>query len=633
MAKFRVGIIGCGRPWKSEGATGFGMAHLHAAGYEASPDAEIVAVADTDAGRLAAFCAEHNVPRGYLSADELFAKESLDIVSICLWPHLHAPMTLKAIEAGVKAIHCEKPMALTFGEAKRMVAAASKRGVQLTFNHMRRFGPPFRKAKALLDGGAIGRLERIEAFTANLYDWGTHWFDMMFFYNDEMPVEWVMGQIDARGGHPIFGAMVEGQGLSFFKWRNGVAGLMATAEQGLFTRDEPLGSVQCGNRLVGSEGIIEVGVSGGPDLRMRNLASGGAWQEIAVEGGMHGSELHAAGVLDLIDALKTGREPELSARKAFQATELIFATYESSRRRARVELPLDIEDSPFLTMLDEAVMTTWPAREVTANGIRLHYHRTGGAKPPLVLCHGFSDNGLCWTPLARALERDYDIIMVDARGHGLSDAPDHGYATENRADDLAGLIQALGLVKPAVLGHSMGASTAARAAAKYPQLIGALLLEDPGWWDESSPRRRPAPEDREAWQQERRRNILEQKSKSREALMALCREQSPGWSEAEIGPWALSKQQLSPNVTNDMMMGDMPWREVAVKFECPTLLLTANPEKGAIVTAAMAAVAQEINPRIETVHIPEAGHCIRRDAFEQYLAAVSSFLDSHKVPG
>ena len=105
------------------------------------------------------------------------------------------------------------------------------------------------------------------------------------------------------------------------------------------------------------------------------------------------------------------------------------------------------------------------------------------------------------------------------------------------------------------------------------------------------------------------------------------------WSEAEIGPWALSKQQLSPNVTNDMVMGDAPWREGAAKFECPTLLLTANPEKGAIVTAAMAAAAREINPRIETVHIPEAGHCIRRDAFEHYLAAVSSFLDSHKVSG
>ena len=57
-------------------------------------------------------------------------------------------------------------------------------------------------------------------------------------------------------------------------------------------------------------------------------------------------------VLDLIDAVKTGREPELSGRKALQATELIFATYESSRIRRKIVLPLEIEDSPLLSMIE-----------------------------------------------------------------------------------------------------------------------------------------------------------------------------------------------------------------------------------------------------------------------------------------
>jgi predicted dehydrogenase len=323
------------------------MAHLHAAGYEASNDAEIVAAADICQENLDAFTEAHDIPRGYLSAEAMFADESLDVVSICLWPHLHAPMTIQAAEAGVKAIHCEKPMALTFGEAKRMVEVCDAHDVQLTFNHMRRFGAPFREAKALLDAGAIGELTRLEAFTSNLYDWGTHWFDMLFFYNDETPVDWVIGQIDARGSHPIFGAMVEGQGLSLFQYRNGVMGLMVTG-----SKNQSLKSANCGNRLIGTTGTLEVGVSGGPDLRMRNAETGGRWEMVAIEGGMHGENLHALGILDLIESLKEGREPELAARKAFQATELIFATYESSRRRARVDLPLDIEDSPFLTMLD-----------------------------------------------------------------------------------------------------------------------------------------------------------------------------------------------------------------------------------------------------------------------------------------
>ncbi|MGC9520366.1 MAG: Gfo/Idh/MocA family protein, partial [Anaerolineae bacterium] len=278
MTTFKVGIIGTGRPWRQAGATGFGMAHLHAAGYKQSPDAEIVAAADINPANLEAFCEEHDVPRGYLSVDEMLEDEDLDIVSICLWPHLHAPMTIKAAEAGVKAIHCEKPMALTYGDAKEMVAVCEQNNVVLTFNHMRRFGAPFRKAKALLKEGAIGELERLEAYTSNLYDWGTHWFDMLFFYNDETPVEWVIGQIDARGSHPIFGALVEGQGLSFFKFKNGVAGLMVTGGQDVFQSGEPMKSIACSNRLIGSEGTIEVGVEEGPDLRIRNAATEGAWK-------------------------------------------------------------------------------------------------------------------------------------------------------------------------------------------------------------------------------------------------------------------------------------------------------------------------------------------------------------------
>jgi UDP-N-acetylglucosamine 3-dehydrogenase len=352
MAKFRVGIIGCGRPRHRAGSTGFGQGHLHATGYEASPDCEIVAAGDISQENLDAFLQAHDVPAGYLDYREMLAKEALDIVSVCTWPHLHAPMVVDAAVAGVKAIHAEKPMAPTWGEAKEMAAVCEEHGVQLTVNHQRRFGAPFRKAKALLDDGAIGELVRIEAFTSNLYDWGTHWFDMMFMYNDETPVEWVMGQIEARGGRSIFGVQVEGQGMSLFRWQNGVYGLMVTGQRELYEHEGTFKDVlSCGNRLIGTEGAIEVGVHDGPQLRMRSTETDYRWQDIEVTDRIHGHEHVIAAILDLVDALKAGREPVLSARKALQATEMIFATYESSRRRGRVDLPLDVDDSPFLSML------------------------------------------------------------------------------------------------------------------------------------------------------------------------------------------------------------------------------------------------------------------------------------------
>jgi UDP-N-acetylglucosamine 3-dehydrogenase len=351
VAHYKVGIIGCGRPRREAGATGFGQGHLHAAGYEASPDCDIVAAADVSQSNLDAFLKEHRVPHGYLDYHDMLDEESLDIVSICTWPHLHGQMAIDAAKSGVRAIHAEKPMAPTWGEAKEMARVCEEHGVQLTFNHQRRFAAPFRRAKALLDEGAIGQLLRVEAFTSNLFDWGTHWFDMMFFYNDEQPVDWVLGQVDACGGRPIFGVMVEGQGMSLFRWRNGVLGLLLTGESKLYRRDALPSDAACANRLIGDIGTIEVGVQEGPQVRLRSPSTIGKWEAFEVDQAIHGGEHVISAILDLVDALKTGREPELSARKALQATELIFATYESSRRRARVNLPLDIDDSPYLAML------------------------------------------------------------------------------------------------------------------------------------------------------------------------------------------------------------------------------------------------------------------------------------------
>ena len=105
-------------------------------------------------------------------------------------------------------------------------------------------------------------------------------------------------------------------------------------------------------------------------------------------------------------------------------------------------------------------MSNWQSGFVEANGIRVHYNRTGGDLPKLVLAHGVTDDGLCWTPLARKLESEFDIIMVDARAHGESEAPADGYEPVTLAADLAAVITELGLDRPAVLGHSMGAITA-----------------------------------------------------------------------------------------------------------------------------------------------------------------------------
>ena len=115
----------------------------------------------------------------------------------------------------------------------------------------------------------------------------------------------------------------------------------------------------------------------------------------------------------------------------------------------------------------------WTEGYVVANRIRIHYWRTGGNKPALVLAHGSSDDALCWTNLAREFHKDYDIIMFDARGHGLSDPPTPSDAPDVQVEDLAGLIKGLKLEKPILMGHSMGSASVAHFAARYPDVARA----------------------------------------------------------------------------------------------------------------------------------------------------------------
>ena len=272
----------------------------------------------------------------------------------------------------------------------------------------------------------------------------------------------------------------------------------------------------------------------------------------------------------------------------------------------------------------EKSMADWISGDCTANGIRIHYSRTGGDKPPLVLSHGATDSGLCWTRVARALEADYDIIMPDARGHGLSDAPDRGYTSEERAADLAGLIQSLGLTKPALGGHSMGAQTTFQLVATAPHLARCAILEDPGFrlMPGQSPESAPP-----AGASRLREMVLEMKSHTRDEMIALCRQRSPNWDEEELGPWADAKIQVSEKFLTAMRPpSETPWWELLPKVTCLTLLVTADPDKGAIVTPEVAKEAERINQRLRAIRLPGAGHNIRRERFDGFVPAVRSFL-------
>src|ERR1044071_7939792 len=97
--------------------------------------------------------------------------------------------------------------------------------------------------------------------------------------------------------------------------------------------------------------------------------------------------------------------------------------------------------------LTEFIPSTWQSAFIeTAKNVRIHYLRTGGTKPPVILLHGFQTAGITWLRTAQALA-GHDVIMPDFRGHGLSSGIEHGFSAELLTEDIASLIRTLKLDK------------------------------------------------------------------------------------------------------------------------------------------------------------------------------------------
>lgn len=340
--KPRIGIIGCGRP-------GRGQARGHVHGYLVN-DCEVVALCDIAEENAQGLREEFGLEaaRVYTDSGELLAREQLDCISVCLWPHLHAPVTLAAARSGnVRAIHCEKPVAPSWSEAQQMVHECAEAGVQLTFNHQRRFNIAFARAREMIEAGEIGELQSMEAFCPDLFDWGTHWLDMMHFFNGETPARWALGQVETRAPMTIFGVPVERRGMAHFEFENGVRGTLVTGRG-----DDVWNGLRV--RANGTRGAVEVGQARQDDGFSLRALRGDGWQGIEAPG-EDADNAYPRVIENVISALESNEKSLLDAENALRATELIFAIYESARRRERVELPLQgSEGHPLVSILSDS---------------------------------------------------------------------------------------------------------------------------------------------------------------------------------------------------------------------------------------------------------------------------------------
>jgi predicted dehydrogenase len=210
MKKFRWAIFGIGKFSPMRGGAN-AIAYAHAEGMKRNSDMfEIAAAASRSKENLEAFRNEYPC-NTYSSIDELLANEKIDGVSICTYAADREKHVLAAINAGVKFVMIEKPLALTMREADNIRQAAEKNGVRLFVNFQRRYGQPFEWAKEACQSGKLGRISLVEMRQpgSNMLDFGPHLINSaLYCLNDPEPL-YAMAAQEGQGTFEWHGMLSE----------------------------------------------------------------------------------------------------------------------------------------------------------------------------------------------------------------------------------------------------------------------------------------------------------------------------------------------------------------------------------------------------------------------------------------
>ena len=166
----------------------------HAGCYQECKRTNLVSGCDILESRLQDFKKDRGVERLYKDYREMIDKEKLDILSICTHNDSHKDICVYAANNGVKAIFCEKPMAMSLEECQEMIESCEKNNVLLLLDHTRRYDNSFIHVKKMLDNKEIGNLQKIDSYaTVGLLNGGSHLFDLLRFYAGD--AKWISGNI------------------------------------------------------------------------------------------------------------------------------------------------------------------------------------------------------------------------------------------------------------------------------------------------------------------------------------------------------------------------------------------------------------------------------------------------------
>lgn len=257
------------------------------------------------------------------------------------------------------------------------------------------------------------------------------------------------------------------------------------------------------------------------------------------------------------------------------------------------------------------------SRFVDANRLRLHVLDYGGDGRPVLVLPGITSPAITWDFIVRRLPKGLRYLVLDVRGRGLSDAaPDGSYAMTDYAADTAAVVRELGLERPVLLGHSMGARIAAACATARPDAVGELVLVDP---PVSGPRRGEYPTTLDAFS-------AQLHEAQRGTTADEVRRFYPRWPEAEL---ALRARWLRTCDEHAMAETHRGFHTEDFFDYWPRLagspLLVRGGDSPVVTDEAADELARAL-PAATVVTVPGAGHMVPWDALDAFVAVVAPFL-------
>lgn len=279
----------------------------------------------------------------------------------------------------------------------------------------------------------------------------------------------------------------------------------------------------------------------------------------------------------------------------------------------------------------------WSEGFVYANGIRIHYYHSVPApgKPVILAIHGGSDTGLSWASVAKELEGDYDIYMLDTRGHGLSD-PFNGSEDRNTLlKDVIASAEQLGIEKPILLGHSMGGGTVIRLGDEYPDFAKAIIVVDAGismpkFENKSTSIKQPKPTTDPlpiaGPSSTAPEALVKQNNYSFDDLVAKAHRENPRWSMMDCEYWAVAIKQFHGPYSDEVwqvMLGSMRNDNALAKIQLPIVILKADAPVE-IREAHQKEASVMKNGKL--IHIDNSGHNLQRDQPEKAAEVIRDFL-------